>query len=261
MDMKSLARAVAAAVTEDEVIAAFKAAMATKAPKVDPTFTGTVRGAALNFSGTGNFGGLLTLLAGLDVTGATNFKGAVSGLDPVAAQQFVTLNYLNQQLAKSGGVPAGTLIHFAGKSVPDGYLIANGAGVPVADYPALYAAIGNTYGGNSTTFYLPNLSGRFLEGTTSTSSVGSYYSAGLPNITGSLFCDTNEAGNGLVFRGEGAHIYSVGSETYSYATYKPSNNVHIRAKIDFSAGASSSVYGGSSTVQPSAMASLVLIKF
>lgn len=82
-----------------------------------------------------------------------------------------------------------------------------------------------------------------------------------PNITGSLFCDTNEAGNGLVFRGEGAHIYSVGSETYSYATYKPSNNVHIRAKIDFSAGASSSVYGGSSTVQPSAMASLVLIKF
>ena len=77
MDMKSLARAVAAAVTEDEVIAAFKAAMATKAPKVDPTFTGTVRGAALNFSGTGNFGGLLTLLAGLDVTGATNFKAGL----------------------------------------------------------------------------------------------------------------------------------------------------------------------------------------
>lgn len=250
MDMKSLARAVAAAVTEDEVIAAFKAAMATKAPKVDPTFTGTVRGAALNFSGTGNFGGLLTLLAGLDVTGATNFKGAVSGLDPVAAQQFVTLNYLNQQLAKSGGVPAGTLIHFAGKSVPDGYLIANGAGVPVADYPALYAAIGNTYGGNSTTFYLPNLSGRFLEGTTSTSSVGSYYSAGLPNITGSFTSHGNtgsmQTTGAFTNGGTGVHSNSGGA----------SDGRHVYMNASYS----SSLFGGSSSVQPSAMAALVLIK-
>jgi microcystin-dependent protein len=255
MDMKSLARAVAAAVTEDEVIAAFKAAMATKAPKVDPTFTGTVRGAALNFSGTGNFGGLLTLLAGLDVTGATNFKGAVSGLDPVAAQQFVTLNYLNQQLAKSGGVPAGTLIHFAGKSVPDGYLIANGAGVPVADYPALYAAIGNTYGGNSTTFYLPNLSGRFLEGTTSTSSVGSYYSAGLPNITG-----------GFVFRtGMCVGVASTNgafsaSETISTGWTSGAREYGDKYTVAFSAANSTNVFGSSSDVQPPSMAALVLIK-
>ena len=250
MDMKSLARAVAAAVTEDEVIAAFKAAMATKAPKVDPTFTGTVRGAALNFSGTGNFGGLLTLLAGLDVTGATNFKGAVSGLDPVAAQQFVTLNYLNQQLAKSGGVPAGTLIHFAGKSVPDGYLIANGAGVPVADYPALYAAIGNTYGGDSTTFYLPNLSGRFLEGTTSTSSVGSYYSAGLPNITGSFTSHGNtgwmETTGAFTNGGTGVHSNSGGA----------SDGRHVY----MDANRCSYVYGASGVVQPEALATLALIK-
>lgn len=250
MDMKSLARAVAAAVTEDEVIAAFKAAMATKAPKVDPTFTGTVRGAALNFSGTGNFGGLLTLLAGLDVTGATNFKGAVSGLDPVAAQQFVTLNYLNQQLAKSGGVPAGTLIHFAGKFVPDGYLIANGAGVPVADYPALYAAIGNTYGGNSTTFYLPNLSGRFLEGTTSTSSVGSYYSAGLPNITGSFTSHGNTGSmetTGAFTNGQkGVHSNSGGA----------SDGRHVY----MDANRCSSLYGTTGAVQPAALATLALIK-
>lgn len=160
-------------------------------------------------------------------------------------------------------IPPGTLIHYAGRTVPSGWLICNGANVSRTDYAALFAAIGTIYGAGdgSTTFGLPNLDARFLEGTTSTSEVGTYKSAGLPNITGSLFCDTNESGNGLVFRGEGAHIYSVGSETYSYATYKPSYNVHIRAKIDFSAGASSSVYGGSSTVQPSAMASLVLIKF
>ena len=250
MDMNKVARAVAAAVTEDEVIAAFKAAMATKAPKADPTFTGIARGADFNFSGTGTFGGLLTLLAGLDVTGATNFKGAVSGLDPVAAQQFVTLNYLNQQLAKSGGVPAGTLIHFAGKTVPDGYLIANGARVNAADYPALYAAIGNTYGGNSTTFYLPNLSGRFLEGTTSTSEVGTYKSAGLPNITGS-FTSHGNTGSMVTtgpFTNGGPRIHS------------NSGGAEDGRTVYMDANRCSSLYGTTGTVQPPSMAALPLIK-
>ena len=85
-------------------------------------------------------------------------------------------------------IPPGTIIHYAGRTVPSGWLICNGANVSRTDYAALFAAIGTTYGaGNgSTTFGLPNLNGRFLEGTTSTSEVGTYKSAGLPNITGSF---------------------------------------------------------------------------
>lgn len=144
-------------------------------------------------------------------------------------------------------IPPGTLIHFAGKSVPDGYLIANGAGVSAATYPALYAAIGNTYGGNSTTFYLPNLSGRFLEGTTSTSSVGSYYSAGLPNITGSLTRVRSYDSSGAFYQGSGWG-------------YNHNDNT-TQGSIEFSASRSNSTYGYSSSVQPPAMAALVLIKF
>lgn len=43
--------------------------------------------------------------------------------------------------------------------VPIGWLLCNGQSLPTAQYQALYSLIGNTYGGNSTTFMLPNLSG------------------------------------------------------------------------------------------------------
>ena len=148
------------------------------------------------------------------------------------------------------GVPAGTLIHFAGKSVPDGYLIANGARVSVADYPALYAAIGNTFGGNSTTFYLPNLSGRFLEGTTSTSSVGSYYSAGLPNIRGTF----ENSGNSWEAKSTGcfSHVYD--------RRQSNSGEADDGSTVTMAAASSSSIYGSSSGVQPPSMATLILIK-
>lgn len=83
-------------------------------------------------------------------------------------------------------VPAGTMVSFAGKSIPKGWLLCNGANVSRTTYAALFSAIGTTWGaGNgSTTFTLPNCDARFLEGTTTTSNVGSYLAAGLPNITG-----------------------------------------------------------------------------
>ena len=85
-------------------------------------------------------------------------------------------------------IPPGTIIYYAGRTVPSGWLICNGANVSRTDYAALFAAIGTIYGaGNgSTTFGLPNLNGRFFEGTTYTGSVGTYHSAGLPNITGNV---------------------------------------------------------------------------
>ena len=39
-------------------------------------------------------------------------------------------------------VPPGTLIHYAGRTVPSGWLICNGANVSRTDYAALFAAIG-----------------------------------------------------------------------------------------------------------------------
>lgn len=153
-------------------------------------------------------------------------------------------------------VPPGTLIHYAGRTVPSGWLIANGANVRRKGYAALFAAIGTTYGAGdgSTTFGLPNLNGRFLEGTTSTSEVGTYKSAGLPNITGTILGAANE---GRYFTGAFSRTGDGPSKTYG-----ADNGIErYNSAADFYARRSSGVYGNSSTVQPSAMASLILIKF
>lgn len=55
------------------------------------------------------------------------------------------------------GVPTGTILPFAGDTIPEGFLACEGAGLSASTYSALYAVIGNTYGGDSTTFKLPNV--------------------------------------------------------------------------------------------------------
>jgi microcystin-dependent protein len=55
---------------------------------------------------------------------------------------------------------------FGGAVPPEGYLLCNGAEIKRADYPALFTAIGTTWGAGdgSTTFRLPDLQSRFPVG-------------------------------------------------------------------------------------------------
>jgi len=62
------------------------------------------------------------------------------------------------------GVPTGTVMWSAAPEVPVGWLLCDGRFVSPGDYPALYASIGNIYGGDEVTFQLPNLVGRFILG-------------------------------------------------------------------------------------------------
>lgn len=149
-------------------------------------------------------------------------------------------------------IPPGTIIHYAGRTVPSGWLICNGANVSRTDYAALFAAIGTIYGaGNgSTTFGLPNLNGRFFEGTTYTGSVGTYHSAGLPNISGEY-----QGGDGL-------NLYSSGAFGFVKESGSQITGGSYKLDIgDFKASRSSSVFGSSSGVQPPSMALLPCIKF
>jgi len=64
--------------------------------------------------------------------------------------------------------PAGTIITFGGASAPTGYLACSGQVVLQSDYPALYAALGTTWGtptNPAAYFKLPDLRGAFLRGT------------------------------------------------------------------------------------------------
>ena len=65
-----------------------------------------------------------------------------------------------------GMVPSGTVLYFAGRTAPAGWLKANGAAVSRTAYAALFAAIGTTYGAGDgrTTFNLPDLRGEFIRG-------------------------------------------------------------------------------------------------
>src|SRR5688500_829801 len=86
-------------------------------------------------------------------------------LDPAALAGFV--------------VPTGTVFPFAGTTVPEGYLLANGAAVGRAAFAALFAVTGITYGaGNgTTTFNLPNLTNRTAVGAGGTYTLGTFVGA------------------------------------------------------------------------------------
>lgn len=64
---------------------------------------------------------------------------------------------------KTGYVmPVGSLLPYAGKNAPDGWLLCNGWSVPRTTYADLFTVISTTYGAGdgSTTFTLPDMQGR-----------------------------------------------------------------------------------------------------
>lgn len=71
--------------------------------------------------------------------------------------------------------PAGIVIPFAGSVAPDGWLLCDGSAVSRDTYSDLFDAIGTIYGDGdgSTTFNLPDLSGRVVIGVSNSHALGS----------------------------------------------------------------------------------------
>ena len=163
------------------------------------------------------------------------------------------LDYLNEK--SSSSVPTGAICYFATTAIPTGWLLCNGSNVSRTTYKALFAAIGTKFGtGNgSSTFTLPNLDERFIEGTTTTSDVGKKLEAGLPNITGQLptsmySYDSDYSG---VFSETQRGTAESGAESGSKNSWD---------RPIFSAQADNVIYGKSLTVQPTATQFLPCIK-
>lgn len=162
--------------------------------------------------------------------------------DEVLPRFSLSVRKTNVEEESGGGVPVGTIIAWASNNAPtEGgtWLLCNGQSCSA--YPKLKALIGNA---------VPNLHGRFLEGTTSTN-VRNTKAAGLPNITGTgpkfnleLWTPTNTANHndGAILKGP------------SYGeTQKTGTNDDNRAANygwNFDASKSNAIYGASSTVQP-----------
>lgn len=204
----------------------------------------------------------------LDLTGLSRFK---SKLLEAIANVYVTKTAhskaLNLKVNKADleseikrvlgtldtGIPVGAIMAF--HDVPAGWLQCNGAAVSRTTYAALFAKIGTKYGsGNgSTTFNLPNLHHKFIEGTTTSSEVGKSVAAGLPNITGYLgksdfSHDTSYTG--VFSQTERGNTWGGGTPGHENTWDSPY----------FSARAANSTYGSSSVVQPASIRMMLCIK-
>lgn len=153
-------------------------------------------------------------------------------------------------------VPIGTVVFYLGTTIPDGYLLCNGASLLRTEYPELFEVLGTKCGSvDEAHFTLPDTHHRFLEGTTTLSEVGSYIAAGLPNNSGSFsYLYTTDAGwtGGFQNLNSGKDI----GWTTSVSTVAPIYNV----TLGFNASWSNPIYGASNTNQPSAIRVLSLVR-
>lgn len=149
----------------------------------------------------------------------------------------------------AGSNPVGTIIAVAYTRVPEGYIHCNGAAVSRTTYANLFNKIGTTYGAGdgSTTFNLPNTVGKFLEGGVE---AGTYYAAGLPNITGNI----------SAFRNDISGAFAGSNNTNRYDGWED-NGDEYAVSTSFDASRSNSIYGASTTVQPPAMTVIYCIKY
>lgn len=165
-------------------------------------------------------------------------------------QRYIDTTYFN---------PTGTIIAFAGNTLPDGYLLCDGSQVSRTTYKKLFDVIGTTYGAGdgTTTFTLPNLIDRFLEGS---SAAGSYLEAGLPDITGWMR-NRNMTGGITTMLVDGRLFMAVESQGNEYTYLQSGTAVGTAREVTFNASRSNPIYGNSTTVQPPAVTTHYIIKY
>lgn len=140
--------------------------------------------------------------------------------------------------------PTGAVCMFLSNAIPSGWLKLAGQTIYRSQYPSLFTKMG---WGDS--FTLPNMNGRFAEGS---NSPGQYKSAGLPNITGTTQTNDDTSAVGGAFRVE----RPFGTDNHAALWYQLINEY----QVSFDASRSNPIYGNSSTVQPNSVTFVYAIK-
>lgn len=154
-------------------------------------------------------------------------------------------------------VPIGTVVFYLGATIPDGYLLCNGASLSRTEFPELFAVLGTKCGSvDSAHFTLPDTHHRFLEGTTTLSEVGQYIAAGLPNIEGAL---TWIQATNIQAIQNGALFWRTSSNVQGQSKILPTSDNKV--DIGFSAQRHNPIYDSSNTtVKVDSLCGLVLIR-
>ncbi len=153
-------------------------------------------------------------------------------------------------------VPIGTVVFYLGTTIPDGYLLCNGASLSRTEFPELFEVLGTKCGSvDSAHFTLPDTHHRFLEGTTTLSEVGQYIAAGLPNSSGrTTYVHSTNATSG-----EGCIGWEfVGNKNQMLIT---TNDTIGNANIIIDLSRANPVFGASTTVQAASLRGQCLIRY
>lgn len=181
-----------------------------------------------------------------DIEAALSMKADKDELENKASKDIT--DALEKEITKHG-IPIGSIDYFATPTPPIGYLKADGSEVGRETYPDLFAAIGTAFGeGNGdSTFNLPDLMGRFAQGS---DTPGQKFQAGLPNVTGSTGYSTAQTNftSGAFF------------QTTGQSDGLGGGGISTSQVLSIDASRSNPVYGASNTVQPPALTLLPCIK-
>ncbi len=83
-------------------------------------------------------------------------------------------------------VPIGTIIPYAGKDIPDGWIACDNASYPTTTYPLLFSKIGYTYGTDDTKYRVPDTRGVFMRGMDATATRDANRPAGSIQLSGTI---------------------------------------------------------------------------
>lgn len=169
--------------------------------------------------------------------------------DPIGTTYHIVCdgeNILGIGADSSVRVPTGSVIPHFGKSVPQGYLLANGQGVSKTLYPELFGVIGYDFGGSGDTFNVPNLIGQFIR-YGNISDVGRKVADSFrshTHVIGQISHSHEVADNGHTHSGttanNGQHTHAMqnaGSHTHKYLTREGSGAGGRHAEMEGGDGA------------------------
>jgi microcystin-dependent protein len=188
-----------------------------------------------------------SLLDGIKRT-LTNHASAIADVDDKIAE---AVRKRDESFKKKIGFVEVT----ACENIPEDYLLCNGAELSREEYSELFAAIGTKYGegDGETTFNVPNLDGKFIEGAGAVE-LGTSINAGVPNVTGAISQHKGSEGNSA----SGAFTVNQSAVDTSGHT---GSTFYCDSTFTLDASRSSDVYGASTTVQPPAVALCYVIKY
>ena len=228
--------------------------------------------------------GLIGFNAGLTSTSGA-FSGSLTSSNPIVYPDnstiVATTAYVTTAISSIpvvSGTLVGSIVNYAGNSVPTGYLLCNGTNISRTTYSALFTAIGTIYGigDGSTTFSIPNLVSKFVRGSTTSvnngtgSSTITLATANLPSTTCTLASvSTAGTNSGVAFNspsGIGNWTYLKGTPTGDGSTnyWTPRTN-DVNSNGNSLISQFSASFGSASptaiTITPPNIDMLVLIKY